>query len=68
MTVDHVVPQWLTKRVRLFEIDMPSGPKEILCLPCNVSKGGRVVYEDERVRNYLKEFIKKLEEKIKEHE
>ena len=65
LTIDHIVPDWLVKRIDLFQVNLIIvGNKERICADCNIDKGGIVDYKDPRVKKFIKEFVIQLEEKV----
>ena len=65
MTRDHIIPDWFASRISLFEIDLSiEGNRQALCKQCNTDKAGKINYEDENVKAFMKEFVKQLGAKL----
>lgn len=61
LTKDHVVPDWLVKRLNHFQIVITIPDNiEILCGPCNSKKGGDIDYSDPRVAQFMDLFAKEI--------
>ena len=70
-TVDHVVPKWLSNKVKQGNMGVQIPKKyyestEMVCSPCNRKKGGKLYFKDKRVRVFLRELIKQLESRLSE--
>lgn len=66
-TIDHVIPKWLVRRVRLFGFDISIPFEENTqpsCSECNSDKGGMIDYSNPKVISFLNELIEKLQIRI----
>lgn len=79
MTDDHIVPQWLVRRILHFGLDwskktdIEHAPvnylrkfKRRICQKCNNKKGGKIDWTDSIVRNFMHTFATKILEKLNE--
>lgn len=58
MTEDHVVPLWFQKILPAFNIkDLPNQDTELVCEPCNSTKGGRIDFSFSAVRSVMRPII-----------
>lgn len=65
ITRDHIVPKWLENRFSYFQLDIYMvNNDQYLCETHNSRKGGIIDYKDERVRRFLRKFIKALDDRI----
>jgi len=66
ITEDHVIPQWLMKRLEMFDISIiVVGNKRKLCQSCNSKKAGNIDYKDPDVREFMRAFVDAINKKIK---
>lgn len=64
-TIDHIVPKWFTRRIGMLGIKKISHPEtEIICLECNVKKGGKIEWENPKVKDFFHIFIEELNKKL----
>ena len=69
ITRDHIIPKWLERRFEYFQLDVYMvNNDQYLCRLHNGQKGGIIDYRDERVRRFLRKFIKMIENKIRDVE
>lgn len=70
ITEDHVVPQWFLKVLPNFQIkELPLKPEtEMVCEPCNGTKGGKFDFSFKACREIMKPVIKNMVEEIRKHE
>lgn len=66
LTKDHVVPDWLVKRLDYFgfSIVIPDNV-QIVCSPCNAKKGGNIDYADPRVADFMELFAQQILKKCR---
>ncbi|MCH7541857.1 hypothetical protein IH981_03760 [Patescibacteria group bacterium] len=66
LTMDHIIPEWLTKRIELFDISIILiGNTQKLCKDHNTEKAGKIDYKDEKVREFMAAFVREIEKKLK---
>lgn len=63
---EHIIPMWLINRIYLFgfshgDVVKAAGidPKDLImkmCIRCNVSKGGIIIFQNRLVERYMREF------------
>jgi len=70
ITIDHIVPSWLIKRLHNFGIKkkkiLPNNQKNYqhLCRPCNQKKAGKIDWEDPVVRGYFEKLVVEIQKKL----
>jgi hypothetical protein len=78
MTNDHIIPKWLILSLNNFGInyrdilekaDLTRGQMyQALCGPCNLAKGGAVIYKNPRVRKFMRTFVLEIYENLKRYD
>lgn len=73
MTIDHIVPKWLLIDVARFGLSFTDILEKAnlqgkmwrdVCTACNVAKGGQILWKDPVVRDYMKEFVFQINERL----
>lgn len=69
VTEDHLVPQWFNKSLPNFGLSkLQNAVIEILCKKCNTNKGGKIDFDDARVREVMKKFAQHFVDEIRKRE
>lgn len=69
LTKDHIIPQWLWKRLKYFNLSIKKRKKimkkrtniQILCAKCNEKKGAVIDYNNELTIDIMTQVKKEIE-------
>lgn len=69
LSTDHIIPKWFFRAHHLFtgkkvNLQEKKRNKQILCIECNLKKGGRLDYKDTTVKAMAKDIIETILKEI----